>query len=81
MRKGGLDELQAAIKAAGRNINNLSYADDTTLIAETRGTKEPPLTCQYPFTEDPTEFILFSKPYLNRHSPYKDPCLQILKTS
>ena len=41
MRKGGLDELQAAIKAAGRNINNLSYADDTTLIAETRGTKEP----------------------------------------
>ena len=41
MRKGGLDELQAAIKAAGRKINNLSYADDTTLIAETRWTKEP----------------------------------------
>ena len=34
MRKGGLDELQAAIKAAGRNINNLSYADDTNLMAE-----------------------------------------------
>ena len=41
MRKAGLDELQAAIKAAGRNINKLSYADDTTLIAETRATKEP----------------------------------------
>ena len=35
MRKGGLEEAQAGIKIAGRNINNLSYADDTTqLIAE-----------------------------------------------
>ena len=31
MRNAGLDEAQAAIKIAGRNINNLSYADDTTL--------------------------------------------------
>ena len=35
MRNAGLDEAQAGIKIAGRNINNLSYADDTTLMAET----------------------------------------------
>ena len=34
MRKAGLDEAQARIKIAGRNINNLGYADDTTLMAE-----------------------------------------------
>ena len=34
MRKAGLEEAQAGIKIAGRNINNLRYADDTTLIAE-----------------------------------------------
>ena len=34
MRNAGLEEAQAAIKIAGRNINNLSYADDTTLTAE-----------------------------------------------
>ena len=34
MRKPGLDEAQAGIKIAGRNINNLIYADDTTLMAE-----------------------------------------------
>ena len=34
MRQAGLDEAQAGIKIAGRNINNLRYADDTTLIAE-----------------------------------------------
>ena len=34
MRNTGLDEAQAAIKIAGRNINNLRYADDTTLMAE-----------------------------------------------
>ena len=35
MRNSGLDEVQAGIKTAGRNINNLRYADDTTLMAET----------------------------------------------
>ena len=40
MRNTGLDEVQAGIKIAGRNINNLRYADDTTLMAERR-TKEP----------------------------------------
>ena len=34
MRNAGLDEAQARIKIAGRNINNLRYADDTTLVAE-----------------------------------------------
>ena len=34
MRNGGLEEAQAAIKFAGRNINNLRYADDTILMAE-----------------------------------------------
>ena len=34
MRNGGLDEAQAGIKIAGRNINNLRYADNTTLMAE-----------------------------------------------
>ena len=34
MRNAGLDEAQAGIKIAGRNINNLKYADDTKLMAE-----------------------------------------------
>ena len=37
MRTVGLDEAQAGIKTAGRNINNLRYADDTTLMAEGEG--------------------------------------------
>ena len=36
MRNAGLEETQAGIKIAGRNINNLSYADDTTLMAESK---------------------------------------------
>ena len=34
MRNAGLDELQAGVKTADRNVNNLRYADDTTLMAE-----------------------------------------------
>ena len=37
MRNAGLEEAQARIKIAGRNINNLRYADDTTLMAESEG--------------------------------------------
>ena len=37
MRNAGLEEAQAGIKIAGRNINNLRYADDTTLMAESKG--------------------------------------------
>ena len=36
MRKAGLDEAQAGIKIAGRNINNFRYTDDTTLMAESK---------------------------------------------
>ena len=36
MRNAGLDEAQAGIKIAGRNINNRRYADDTTLMAESK---------------------------------------------
>ena len=39
MRNAGLDEVQAGIKSAGRNINNLRYADDTTLMAESKELK------------------------------------------
>ena len=39
MRNAGLDEAQAGIKIAGRNINNLKYADDTTLMAESEELK------------------------------------------
>ena len=37
MRNAGLDEAQAGIKIAGRNVNNLRSADDTTLMAESKG--------------------------------------------
>ena len=37
MRNSGLDEAQVGIRTAGRNINNLRYADDTTLMAESKG--------------------------------------------
>ena len=36
MRNAGLEEAQAGIKIAGRNLNNLRYADDTTLITESK---------------------------------------------
>ena len=36
MRNAGLDDVQAGIKIAGRNINNLRYADDTTIMAENK---------------------------------------------
>ena len=39
MRNSGVDETQAGIKIAGRNINNLRYADDTTLMAESEELK------------------------------------------
>ena len=42
MRNAGLEETQAGIKIAGRNISNLRYADDTTLMAESEeGLKKP----------------------------------------
>ena len=41
MRNAGLDDAQAGIKIFGRNINNLRYADDTTLMAESEEDTEP----------------------------------------
>ena len=50
MRNAGLDEGQAGIKIAGRNINNLRYEDDTTLMAEkTEETSVIPITVKYNF--------------------------------
>ena len=43
MRNAGLEEAQAGIKTAGRNINNLRYADDTTLMAENEEELKSPL--------------------------------------
>ena len=41
MRNAGLEEAQAGIKIAGRNINNLRYTDDTTLMTESKELKSP----------------------------------------
>ena len=41
MQNAGLNESQAGVKIAGGNINNLRYADDTTLMAGSKETKEP----------------------------------------
>ena len=43
MRNTGLEEAQAGIKIAGRNINHLRYADDTTLLAERKEELKEPL--------------------------------------
>ena len=43
MRNAELDEAQAGVKIAGRNINNLRYADDTTLMAESKEELKEPL--------------------------------------
>ena len=45
LRNGGLEETQAGIKIAGRNINNLRYADDTTLMAESESESEVAQSC------------------------------------
>ena len=60
MRNTGLDEAQAGIKIAGRNINNLKYADDTKLMAENeepldeseRGERKNRLKTQHSINED-----------------------------
>ena len=46
MRNAGLEEAQAGIKIDGRNINNLRYADDTTLMAESEEELKSPLECK-----------------------------------
>ena len=49
MRNAGLAEVQAGIKIVGRNINNLRYADDTTLMAESEEGLKSFLGKTYPF--------------------------------
>ena len=51
MRNAGLDEGQAGIKIAGRNINNLRYADDTALMAESEEELKSPLMKEKKETE------------------------------
>ena len=51
MRNAGLKEAQAGIKIAGRNINNLRYADDTTLMAESEEELKSLLMKEAPFQE------------------------------
>ena len=53
MRNAGLEEAQAGIKIAGRNINNLRYADDTTLQRVTKGHKEANMTEWLNWTDKP----------------------------
>ena len=53
MRKAGLEEAQAGIKIAGRNINNLRYADDTTLMAES----EEELKCLFMKVKEESEKV------------------------
>ena len=53
MRNAGLDETQAGIKIAGRNINNLRYADDTTLMAE----NEEELKCLFMKVKEESEKV------------------------
>ena len=53
MRNAGLEEVQAGIKIAGRNINNLRYADDTTLMAES----EEELMCLSMKVKEETEKV------------------------
>ena len=56
MRNAGLEEAQAGIKIAGRNINNLRYADDTTLMAQNESESE--VAQSYPTLCDPTDCSL-----------------------
>ena len=52
MRNAGLEEAQVGIKIAGRNINNLRYADDITLMAESEEELKRPLEIQHYLTQN-----------------------------
>ena len=52
MRNAGLDKAQAGIKIAGRNINNIRYADDTTLMAESEEVRSLLLKVLLPSVRD-----------------------------
>ena len=65
MRNSGLDEAQAGIKIAGRNINNLRYADDTTLMAESKEGKQ----IQPVHSEGDQPWVFFGRNYAKAETP------------
>ena len=67
MRNTGLDESQAGIEISGRNINNLSYADDTTLMAESE--------------EKLKSLLMMVKRRLKTCTPMSDSCECMAKTT
>ena len=71
MRNTGLDEEQAGIKIAGRNINNLRYADDTTLMAES----EEELESLLMKVKEESENVGLSSTFKNQRSWYLVPSL------
>ena len=75
MRNAGLEEAQAGLKIAGRNINNLRYADDTTLMAESVELKsllvkvKEEVNCKYHKREYPGEMSSRSCYFWITHLP------------
>ena len=70
-RNAGLDEAQAGIKTAGRNINHLRYADDTTLMAES----EEELKCLLMKVKEESEKLASSSTFRKRRSWHPVPSL------
>ena len=67
MRNAGLEQVQAGIKIAGRNINNLRYADDTTLMAES---EEELKSLLMKVKEDAPHLKTLSDFMFKNHSPF-----------
>ena len=62
MRNAGLEEAQAGIKISGRNINNLRYADDTTLMIESEQLKSLLMKVQFSSVQSLSHVRLFATP-------------------
>ena len=69
MRNAGLDEAQAGIKISRRNINNLRYADDTTLIAESEELKSLLMKVKEESEEVDLKILRFQKTKIMASSP------------
>ena len=69
MRNAGLEEAQAGIKIAGRNINNLRYADDTTLMAQS----EEELQSLLMKVKEESEKVGLNHPLLSPSPPVPNP--------
>ena len=72
MRNAGLDESQVGIKISGRNINNLRYADDTTLMAES----EEELKSLFKKVKEESEKADLNSTFKKQISCYQIPLLQ-----